>query len=82
MSKLWLEVKPEIDSAGGFQNLPWNFVVEVVVGVECKVDPCDMSHVTCHVFFQPAIMFSGVSSFLQFLASYVLLFSMDRKFLH
>ena len=26
-------MEPEIDSAGGFQNLPWNYV-EVVIGVE------------------------------------------------
>ena len=41
MSKLLLEVKPEIDSAGGFQNLPWSYVVvvvEVEVGVEVEVE--------------------------------------------
>ena len=80
-------MEPEIDSAGGVQNLPWNFVeveVGVEVGVEVEVEvevevgtryrfcldfqnlPWNYVEVVfLNAFFQPAIMFSGVSSFLQ-----------------
>ena len=49
INSLLLEVEPEINSAWSFQNLPWNYVEVVFL----------------NAFFQPTIMFSGVSSFLQ-----------------
>ena len=46
-----LELEPEIDSAGGFQNLPWNYVEVVFL----------------NALFQQTIMFSVLTRYFQFL---------------